>query len=178
MIKCPMARCGLLVAAFALLSVAPATAAESCESWMASIKDYDAAFERVMQGEPEGLLQFVMEARDPDRKAAAKKAAAEKLAGLKGIDPPPELSAVHGQLVAYAQTIVQAAAAAKPTDTDLSVPALRKCYRALLDYYLSVRDLMRIHNCQGGDLEALEQRIIPQLEGLLNNQEEKGAIAP
>lgn len=155
---------GLLVAAFSLVS--PATAAESCESWMASIKDYDNAFERVMQGEPEGLLQLVMEARDPDRKTAVKKTAAAKLSGLKAIDPPPELSAVHGQLVAYAQAVVQAAAAAKPTDTDVSTPSLLKCYRALLDYYLSLRDLMRKHNCQGGDLEALEQDIIPQLEGL------------
>lgn len=177
MIKCPMARCGLLVAAFALLSVAPAKAAESCESWMASIKDYDNAFERVMQGEPEGMLQFVMEARDPDRKAAAKKAAATKLSGLKGIDPPPELSAVHGQLVAYAQTVVQAAAAAKPTDTDLSTPALRQCYRALLDYYLMLRDIMRKHNCQGGDLDTLEQNIIPQLEALLAEEPEGNNIS-
>ncbi len=108
---------------------------------------------------------------------AAPKAAA-KLSGLKGIDPPPELSAIHGQLVTYAQAVVQAAASAKPTDTDLSTPALRMCYRALLDYYQSLRDLMRKHDCQGGDLEALEQRIIPQLEGLLNDHEGEDTIAP
>jgi hypothetical protein len=145
---------------------------------MASIQDYDAAFERVMQGEPEDLLQFVMEARDPARKAAAKKAAGAKLAGLKDIDPPPELSTLHGRLVAYAQAVVQAAASAKPTDADRSTPALRLCHRALLDYYQSLRDLLRKHDCQGGDLQAIEQQIIHQLEALLNDHEGEDALTP
>ena len=174
MIARPTAILGFLVAMLSLFNPAPAQAGAPCDAWMASVKDYDAAFERVMHGEPEGLLQFVKEARDPDQKAAAKKAAGVKLAGLKAIDPPPELSAVHSQLIAYAQAVVQAVTAAKPTDTDLSVPALRKCYSALLDYYASLRDLMRKHGCQGGDLEALEQNIIPQLEALLSEGPEIG----
>lgn len=168
---------GLLMTATLLLGPFPAMAGGPCESWMASIQDYDAAFERVMQGEPEDLLQFVMEARDPSRKTAAKSAAAAKLSGLKDIAPPPELSNLHGRLVAYAQAVVQAAAAAKPTDTDRSTPALRLCTQALLDYYTMLRDLLRKHDCQGGDLEAIEQRILPQLEALLAEIPEGNGIS-
>ena len=160
---------GLLVVAFSLLFPAGAKAGEPCEAWIASLSDYDAAFERVMQGEPQDLLRLVEQARDPDRKAAAKQAAGAKLSGLKGIDPPPELSTLHSHLVAYVQAVVQAVAAAKPTDTDLSTPTLRLCYQALLDYYYSLRDLMRKHGCQGGDLEALEQNFIPALQRVLDS---------
>jgi len=159
----------LMTSALVLLYSSPAAAGEPCEAWMASLRDYDAAFERVMQGEPQDLLRLVEEARDPDRKAAAKQVAGAKLSGLKDIDPPPELSTLHGHLIAYAQAVVKAVAAAKPTDMGTNGTALRPCYRALLDYYLALRDLMRKHNCQGGDLEALEQNMIPALERVLGS---------
>jgi len=153
-----------MMASLTLLTPAMAQDGAPCKAWMASLKDYDAAFERVMRGEPEDLLHLIREAREPDRKASAQKRAGEKLSGLRNIVPPRELASLHGHLVAYAQAVADAVAAASPEDAGAKEPALRPCFETLLSYYREMRDLMRKRGCRGGDLDALEQNLIPRLE--------------
>jgi hypothetical protein len=149
-----------------------------CAAWMASLSDYDAAFERVMRGEPEDLMRLIREAREPGAKAQAKKAIGEKLAGLRGITPPSELATVHGRLLAYVQTVADAVASAAPADSRVEKPAPRPCYETLLSYYRELRSLLRKHDCRGGDVEALDQQIIPKLEEYLAQGAPAAEIAP
>jgi hypothetical protein len=178
MMNRPMCVAGWMLAAMALLSPFCAEAGEPCEAWMASLVDYDAAFERVMRGEPEDLLRLIREARDPGAKAQAGKKAGEKLAGLRGITPPPELASLHGRLIAYAQAVADAVAAASPADTSVDKPAPRPCYESLLGYYREMRSLLRKHGCRGGDVDALDQRIIPKLEEYLSQGAAAVEVAP
>jgi hypothetical protein len=168
MIERRMIACGMLTTALLFLNAISTAAGASCATWMASLKDYDDAFERVMRGEPEDLLRLVREAREPGRKAGALETVEGKLAGLRGIAPPAELAPLHGKLIAFAEAVAEAVQDAPAIGAGAKAAAPRPCYETLLDYYLELRDLMVEHNCRGGDLEALTQRIIPQLEALLH----------
>ncbi|MBP7147438.1 MAG: hypothetical protein KBD01_07820 [Acidobacteria bacterium] len=158
----------LLVVLLAVISLpSPAQESESCAAWMESVRDYDLAFERVMKGEPDELLRLVEEAREPERRIAARETIGKKVAGLRDIDPPRELAAMHGKLLAYAEAVAHAVENAGPTEPGTKVPVPRACIGRLLDYYVALRDLMVKHDCRGGDLEALENQVIPRLEQLL-----------
>ncbi len=158
----------LLVVLLAVISLpSPAQESESCAAWMESVRDYDLAFERVMKGEPDELLRLVEEAREPERRSAARETIGKKLAGLREIDPPRELATVHHKLITYAGAVAHAVEDAAAMEAGSKVPVPRACIGALLDYYVALRDLMVRHDCRGGDLEALENRVIPRLEQLL-----------
>lgn len=155
----------------------PSTAQGACASWMASIDAYDRACDAVLKGEPEdavSALTRLFEAQVGGDAAAFPELEARfrgKAEAFARIEAPAELAELHAKLVAYYRAVEAAADGILRRGEDIFSPAVRAAYQALHDYYRDMLGLLAEHQCDRGDIEALEKKMLPRLRAVLEKSD-------
>ena len=168
---------------FALASaVCLAQGLSACEEWKISISEYEKQADAIFDGEPEdmlGVLQDIIEAQEGEDAEALKELEViirGKVPALSKITPPDVLKGFHDRLIKYYSEIENTANVILGGDAQIISTHMRECYRALLEYYRELHSILTAISCGDGDVEALENKIIPKIEGILETRLSDAAI--
>jgi hypothetical protein len=145
----------------------------SCEEWLDSIKEYDDQVESIIQGEPEDLVKTFWKIIDVKESGEIQKAKdlqdqiKRKVSALKTINAPTDLMIFHKKLISYGMAVETSIAAIMQQDAPLRSVEVRQCFVSLLQFYEEMESLLIQHQCQNEDLRVIQEKIIPEIKGLL-----------
>jgi hypothetical protein len=146
----------------------------NCDLWMQSIATYDRGVDAILDGgELDQLLDDLHEAISrmnegsltPLQKLQYR--TSSQISALRKVDPPDELEPYHVKLVDYHFAVFRAARKAQRGSVTSRKRDLRVCYVTLLDCCEELHTLLVEHGCDSGDIQALEENILPDLRSRL-----------
>jgi len=91
----------------------------------------------------------------------------KKISVLKGTQPPDSMRDYHNKLMNYYMAVNDAVDAILTQNVDIKSVYTKKCYEVLIEYFKELKALLIEHGGNEGDIEALEQTIIPGLKEIL-----------
>ena len=158
-------------AAFVLLIVATlALGADDCEEWKRSYASYEDQVYEAIRDEPEDLPDQLR--RHATAIANGNTEYAERienkirngLSGLLAIQPDPDMARFHTDLVACYRSAVAALDAANRGDGRGRRTAELHTWQAFRSLIVTMRDLLVAHDCDPGEVDAIDQKFLPEID--------------
>jgi hypothetical protein len=157
----------MIVATFAIGAEA---LAEDCKQSITGLDSYERELKQAIRDEPEDLpkeLQRYAKALGSGDSAQADRLQRKVRAGyaeLKMIASPPSLAQLHADLIDYYRAGVAVLDALDSGDDRARRNAELETWLGLKRFFLNLRALSIEHRCNEGDLEALDQHYLPEIE--------------
>ena len=146
------------------------------EVWSPEESAYSIEAERVVGGETESLMRVLKQAAEAnesgDRETVNRmkdhiKGIIEK---LNVMEPPAGFGEFHRRLIYFATSIERAIEAVYEDNAGMDSFYTKECYKALMEYFIELKSILIAKGGNPGDIEALENTIIPGLEKILDTQ--------
>ena len=160
----------LLIGCVAVVSPAMA---QGCPSLMDGIGTWEGELKEVLRDEPEDLPKELerhgraLASHDVDRADRIQERIRAGYRGLKTISPPSEVEKLHSDMIDYYRAGVAVLDARKSGDDRARHAAEIETWVGLKAFFTNLRDLFVEHDCNAGDVEAIEQHYLPELEAHL-----------
>ncbi len=160
-------------AAIVLLVVSlsvPVLGADACDDWKRSYATYEDKVAEAIQDEPEDLpgeLRRHAEAvsnGQTDYAERIENKIRNGLSGLLAIQPDPDMARFHTDLVACYRSAVAALDAANRGDGRGRRTAELHTWQAFRSLIVTMRDLLVAHDCDPGEVDAIDQKFLPEID--------------
>ena len=147
-----------------------AQSADDCAEWKATFATYENEVERAIQDEPEDLPKelrrhakavangYTDQAQKIDAKIRG------GLTGLRAIEPPPDMTRFHANLVDCYLNGVAVLDAENRGDGPGRNEAEIRTWQAFRRMFMTVRDLLTERGCDPGDVTAIEQKYLIHID--------------
>lgn len=162
-----------------ILMTVPSVAFDSCRTWQEAVSEYSEKVDRIVPGEVSDIQKMIRDAvmrkqaGDFETVGSIGKKLSSMTGALRELDPPVDLARHHDLLLVYTESVLNAVEQVAssgidyenmPADQILTLLPVKITHENLLNYYQELLDLLVRHECDRGDIEALETRIIPELK--------------
>lgn len=154
-----------------LLAVSPsARGADHCAEWQKGFAAYEDEVEKAIQDEPEDLPRELR--RHAEAIASGNNDYAERiekkirggLTGLQAIDPDPDMTRFHADLIACYRNGVAVLDAEQRGDGPGRQEAEIRTWESFRRMFTTVRDLLVERECSPGDVAAIDQDYLPHID--------------
>lgn len=150
------------------------------DSWSAEEADYSMKVESVVGGEMENLMRTLKQAvkanesGDSDKVQRMRDHIKEISIKLNAMKPPIGFGEFHRRLIFFVASIEEAIEAVLQDNIGMDSYYTKKCYEALIGYFQELKRILVDRGGNEGDIEALENNIIPGLKKILDTQFSEG----
>jgi hypothetical protein len=172
-----------LVVISVLVFVAQSAAAD-CQPFMETISGYEREVKEAMHDEPEDLpkeLSRYEKARQSNYTTEQAERIEKKIRagylGMKMIKPPASVTKLHADMVDYYKSGVAMLDAIERDDAEDRRAAELATWVGLKKYFLNIRVLFVKHDCNMGDVEAIDAHYLPMLDETIEGLR-RGTAAP
>jgi hypothetical protein len=148
----------------------PVLGADDCEAWKRSYATYEDEVTEAIQDEPEDLPRELRRHAEAVKNGQADYAERIEnkirngLTGLLAIHPHPEMARFHTDLVACYGNAVAALDAEDRGDAAGHRAAELQTWQTFRGLIVTVRDLLAAHGCDPGEVEAIDQKFLPEID--------------
>lgn len=166
----PNARRTALVALLVFFPFLPVTRADYCAEWQKTYAGYEGEVYEAIRDEPEDLPKELRRYREAisrghnDQAEKIERKVRDGLTGLLTIEPVPEMTRFHSDLVECYRSGIDVLDARRRGDVPGGTTAELQTWRAFRRLFVGVRDLLSEHGCGAGDVEAIDQKLLPEID--------------
>jgi hypothetical protein len=153
-----------------ILAIGAETSGADCPPLTERIDSYERELKTAMRDEPEDLpneLRRYARALESDDAAQADRIQQKIRAGFSGlleIDSPPDVARLHADMIDYYRAGVAVLDARDRGDDQARHRAEIQTWLGLKQYFTNIRELLVEHDCNAGDIAAIDEHYLPELE--------------
>lgn len=153
-----------------ILAIVPPALAQGCPALLKGLESWESEMKNAIRDEPEDLPKELaryskaLESQDAAQADRIQQKIRNGYNGLKAISPPSEVAVMHSDMIDYYRAGVAVLDARNSGDHQARHAAEIDTWLGLKRFFTNVRDLFVEHDCNAGDVEAIEEHYLPELE--------------